>query len=168
MDIRKFTTNGYEVVVLNRADVLKSIDKNILDKDVAMAIIDKCDKDIAQFISEGRWAGIPFIGNLRVPPAKLLEQTIEQQALIEDAKRTLNNKEYIAFRHKLAADNASLVAEKRLFNYLTTIAINMNRRYYKKLCIEQNKEVANIVFYFFNFIQISNGQEFDNRFDVNS
>ena len=88
-DIYKFPSGGYEVTVCKKQDILDCIDKNIIDKEVALAIVERCEIDAANFLKEGRWTGIPFIGNIRIPKLKQLEESPEQQALIAEAKANL-------------------------------------------------------------------------------
>ena len=40
-DTYKFPGGGYDVTVFKKQDVLDCIDKNILDKDVALAVIEQ-------------------------------------------------------------------------------------------------------------------------------
>ena len=78
-DIFKFP-RGYDVKILRKSDVIASINANIIDKDVALAIVKKCEIDAANFLREGRWAGIPYIGNIRIPKGRekfLSEETQE-------------------------------------------------------------------------------------------
>ena len=72
-DTYKFPGGGYDVTVFKKQDVLDCIDKNILDKDVALAFIEQLEVDAANFLKEGRWTGIPFIGNIRIPKLRQLE-----------------------------------------------------------------------------------------------
>ena len=88
-DTFKFPNGGFDVKICRRKDIIDCIDENIIDKDVALAVIDKCEFDAANFLQQGRWTGIPFIGNIRIPKSKLLEESPEQQALIQEAKERL-------------------------------------------------------------------------------
>ena len=48
-DTFKFPNGGYDVTVLKRQDILDCIDANIIDKEVALAIVDQCELDAAEF-----------------------------------------------------------------------------------------------------------------------
>lgn len=133
-DTFKFPNGGYEVVVLRKADILKSIDDNIIDKELALAIVQQCEIDAANFISTGKWTGIPFIGNIRIPKAKQYETSDEQQALIEAAKQELDHTKYCLFRRELSAENARRAKYQRYTNYIASICINNNKALFKKYC----------------------------------
>jgi hypothetical protein len=143
-DTFKFPNGGYDVTVLKRQDILDCIDANIIDKEVALAIVDQCELDAAEFIKEGRWTGLPFIGNVRVPKAKLMEEDPVQQALIDEAKATLDSKQYIMFRRQLSSDNHKKAAKERYFNYIVSQAVTKNRKLYLKLCDTKGEHYAKI------------------------
>ena len=143
-DTFKFPNGGYDVTVLKRQDILDCIDANIIDKEVALAIVDQCELDAAEFIKEGRWTGLPFIGNVRVPKAKLMEEDPVQQALIDEAKATLDSKQYIMFRRQLSSDNYKRASNERYFNYIVSQAVTKNRKLYLKLCDTKGEHYAKI------------------------
>ena len=146
-DTYKFPGGGYDVTVFKKQDVLDCIDKNILDKDVALAFIEQLEVDAANFLKEGRWTGIPFIGNIRIPKLRQLEESPEQQALIAEAKKNLDADKYILFRTQLGKENSKHIKQERYYRYITSIAISHNRRLYKKLCEEKGDYFARIYLY---------------------
>ena len=146
-DTYKFPGDGYDVTVFKKQDVLDCIDKNILDKDVALAFIEQLEVDAANFLKEGRWTGIPFIGNIRIPKLRQLEESPEQQALIAEAKKNLDADKYILFRTQLGKENSKHIKQERYYRYITSIAISHNRRLYKKLCEEKGDYFARIYLY---------------------
>lgn len=146
-DTYKFPNGGYEVTVHKRQDILDCIDENIIDKEIALAIVEQCELNAADFIKEGRWTGIPYIGNIRVPKAKLMESDPEQQALIEEAKANLDPNQYILFRKQLSGENHKQAKHERYYKYITSIAVNRNRKLYKKLCETKGEAYARIYLY---------------------
>lgn len=152
-EIYKFPNGGYDVVVMKRKDVLKCIDDNIIDKDIALDIIEHCELNAAKFLNEGRWTGIPYIGNIRVPVAKQMESNPEQQALIKDAKEMLDPNQYILFRKTLNAENAKNAKFHRFFNYMTSVAVNKNKTKFKELCRLKGEAFAKV--YLFSLTQIT-------------
>ena len=146
-DTYKFPGGGYDVTVFKKQDVLDCIDKNILDNDVALAFIEQLEVDAANFLKEGRWTGIPFIGNIRIPKLRQLEESPEQQALIAEAKENLDADKYILFRTQLGKENSKHIKQERYYRYITSIAISHNRRLYKKLCEEKGEYFARIYLY---------------------
>lgn len=136
--------NGFDVTVLKRKDIMDCIDNNIIDKEVAYALIEQCEFQAAEYIKQGRWTGLPFIGNVRVPKAKLMEADPAQQALIDEAKETLDANQYIMFRRQLSSDNYKKVSAERYFNYITSMAVTKNRKLYDKLCKTKGERYAKI------------------------
>ena len=146
-DTYKFPGGGYDVTVFKKQDVLDCINKNILDKEIALAFIEQLEVDAANFLKEGRWTGIPFIGNIRIPKLRQLEESPEQQALIAEAKENLDADKYILFRTQLGKENSKHIKQERYYRYITSIAISHNRRLYKKLCEEKGEYFARIYLY---------------------
>ena len=146
-DTFKFPNGGYDVTICRKQDILDCIDKNIIDKDVAMAIVEHCEFQAASFIREGRWTGIPFIGNIRVPKTIQMLKSNEQQALIKDAKEQLGKEQYVMFRKQLNKENVKQISHNRYYKYITSIAISHNRKLYNKLCEEKGEYYARIYLY---------------------
>lgn len=67
-----FPGGGYEVTLLHKDDILKTIDENIIDKEVAYAFVADCEKRCAEYLAEGKWGAIPFMGNFRILKGKIL------------------------------------------------------------------------------------------------
>lgn len=148
---------GYDVQVLKKNDIINCINENIIDKEIALAIVEQCEVDAANFLKEGRWTGIPFIGNIRIPKNKQLEQSPEQQALIEEAKATLDSNKYVIFRSQLSKENNKRVKQERYYKYIVSMAITKNRRLYKKLCSEKGEVYARLYLYAsYNVISLDN------------
>lgn len=152
-DTLKFP-NGYDVVVCRKQDILDCIDDNIIDKELALAIVTRCEMDAAEFLKEGRWAGIPFMGSIRIPKGRLLEESPEQQALIDEAKKTLEKEKYILFRKQLYKDNAKLIKAQRYYKYITSRNAQQNKDTYKKLCKEKGEHYANIIMYSLDGLEV--------------
>ena len=143
-DTFKFPNGGYDVTICRKQDILDCIDKNIIDKDIAMAIVEHCEFQAASFIKEGRWAGIPFIGNIRTPKTVQMLKTDEQQALIQDAKEQLGKEQYIMFRKQLNKENAKQISQDRYYRYVTSIAVHANKKLFRKLCDTKGEVYARL------------------------
>lgn len=143
-DIFKFPNGGYDVTICRKQDILDCIDKNIIDKDVALEIIEHCEFQAANFIKEGRWTGIPFIGNIRKSKTKELLQSTEQQILISEAKEYLDKDKYILFRKTLNKENAKQISHERYYKYITSIAVNNNKKLFKRLCKTKGEVFARV------------------------
>lgn len=143
----KFPNGGYEVTVLRKQDVLDCIDENILDKEVALAIVEQCEIDAATYLSQGRWTGLPYIANVQVPPHIQKLHSKEYKELVETAKEEYDKKEYLMFRKELAAEAARHAKQERLYRYLVSIAVKANNKLYRKLCDEKGEFYARIFLY---------------------
>lgn len=160
-DTLKFPNGGYEVNVCRKQDILDCIDANIIDKEIALAIVEQCEMDAVNFIKDNRWVSIPFIGNIRIPKSRLMEQDPEQQALIEEAKATLEKDKYVLFRKKLHIENKKQIKNNRYYNYITSIAINKNRKLYRRISKSCGETYAKIYMY-----SISNITAIDNEYEI--
>ena len=137
-DVFKFP-NGYDVTVLRKEDVIKSIHDNIIDTDIALAIIEKLEIDSSAFLKQGRWVGIPFMGNLRIPPIKKLTMDDEHQALVQEAREKLDSRRYILFRKELAAKDAKTVKKERYFKYVVSLIASRNKKLYQESIVDFGK-----------------------------
>lgn len=130
----KFPNSEYEVIVYKRQDIIDCIEKNFTDKDVVLACIEKCEKDAALFLQEGKWTGIPFIGNIRIPKSVAMEKSKEQKELIDDAKNVLSKDKYMLFRRELRQDNYINSKKDTYYKYVLSKIITKNRKLYNKIC----------------------------------
>lgn len=138
---------GYEVKIYKKEDILKSINDNIIDKDIAYEIIEQCEKNAAEYIKKGRWAGIPFIGNIRIPKTLLAKETDEYKDAIEDAKLTCDNYQFVAFRKQLNFKNYLAEKHHKYFLYVVSMQINKNKVLYKRLCKKFGVDKELIVYF---------------------
>lgn len=143
-DIFKFPNGGYDVVVCRKQDIIDCIDKNIIDKEVALDIVTQCEKDAIEFIKQGRWAGIPFIGNIRVPKLKQLQDSEEQKELIDSAKEVLDKEQFVMFRKRLTIDNTIRIKNERYFKYIVSMEVNKNKSLFKKLSKTKGEHYAKV------------------------
>ena len=127
-DTYKFP-GGNDVKVVRKEDIINTINCNIVDKEVALAIVKQCEVDAANFLRKGRWTGIPFIGSIKVPDTVKMSHTPEQRELIQDAIETVSAEQFVMFRRELAYNNEKRVKATRYYNYV----------YYSKQIIKINR-----------------------------
>lgn len=145
-DIFKFP-NGYDVKILRKEDVLASIEANIVDKDVALEIVKRCEIDAANFIKEGRWASIPFIGNIRIPKAREKFLSEETQSLLAEAESALERDKYLLFRKSVAEDISKQVKTERYFCYQVSKFVGKNTKFFKKVSEKHGDNYARFLCY---------------------
>lgn len=144
----KFPNGGYSVKVVRKEDIINTIDINITDKEVALALIEQLELDVAKFIGTGKWAGIPNLGSIRVPADKVILRQQKADGLLDEVKELLRGKEYIIFRNQLAVENKNKAKNKRYYKYICSIAINHNRKLYRRLTNTYNSNYAQLKLYF--------------------
>lgn len=169
-DTYKFP-GGFDVKVVRKQDIISCINCNIVDKEVALALIQQCETDAANFLRNGRWTGIPFIGSIRVPKVVQMQKSKEQQELIATARETISPEQYVIFRRELATDNFKKIKAQKYYNYILSIAINKNRTLFKKMIKDKGEAYARLHFFLNNsitavnneYIDIEDGEEINDR-----
>lgn len=146
-DVLKFPNGGYEVTVCRKQDIIDCIDENIVDKEVALALINHCEQFVANCIKEGKWVGIPYIGNVRVPKHKQISKSEEFKSLLDDSKEVLDKEQYIMFRKEVHLELDRNLKFERHYKYATSIAVNKDRSFYKKLSKRMGEAFARLYFY---------------------
>lgn len=136
-DTFKFPNGGYDVVVCRKQDIIDCLDANIVDKEIVLAIITQCEVDATNFLKEGRWTGIPYLGNMRIPPHNKRFRELGGNELLKDAKEELDEHRYIVFRKGMNAEIAADIKNERLYRYITSGYVAKHRKTYKHL-LENN------------------------------
>lgn len=157
--IFKFPNGGYEVKVLRKEDVLASIENNIIDKEVALAIVKRCEIDAANFIKEGRWAGIPYIGNIRIPQTVKKLLTEESKSILKEAEENLDTNKYLLFRKSFANDIGKQVKVERYYKYIVSKFVGKNPKFFKAVSKKHNDVYARFLCYTLADISISSDYE---------
>lgn len=143
-EIRNFP-NGYQVTLLRKQDVLKCIDENIIDKQIALDIVKRCEIDATNFLKEGRWAGIPFLGNIRIPKIVQTFMSEETQKLMAEAKENLDNNKYLLFRREFARDAVKQEARERYYKYELSKFIGKNLSFFRKMSAIHGDRLARVI-----------------------
>ena len=127
----RFPNGGYDVTVCRKKDIIDSIDSNVVDKEVLSALIEQCERDAEEFIRQGRWAGIPYLGNMRVPEHNKKFEEINGKELLETARQTLEEEQYKVFRKEFNVHIGEDVARERLYRYRTSMFVTKHKWQYK-------------------------------------
>lgn len=137
-EIRKLP-DGFNIRVVRKEDILDTIDKNILDKDVALEVISHCEISAINFFKNGYWASIPHMGNFRLDPRKVLrKETLDsmdgaaKQFVMSDDPQS--KARYILFRKQVSNDAREEIEFKRYYNYSIALEANRNRKIFNKMC----------------------------------
>lgn len=132
-DTFKFPNGGYDVIVCRKQDIMDCLDANIIDKEVVLAVISQCEVDATNFLKEGRWTGIPFLGNMRVPKYKQKFAEIGGEEILQEAKQNLDEHRYMVFRKELNANIGADIKQERLYRYIISCFVTKHRRLYNSL-----------------------------------
>ena len=145
-DTYKFP-GGKDVKVVRKEDIINTIKTNIVDTEVALAIVRQCEVDAVNFMKKGRLTGIPFMGTIKVPDTIRMSQTKEQKDLILAAMETTTNEQFVMFRRNLAYDNKVKIKARKYYNYVLSLSVAKNRNQFKKMCKERGEAYARIHFF---------------------
>ena len=145
-DTYKFP-GGKDVKVVRKEDIINTINTNIVDTEVALAIVRQCEVDAVNFMKKGRLTGIPFMGTIKVPDTIRMSQTKEQKDLILAAMETNTNEQFVMFRRNLAYDNKIKIKARKYYNYVLSLSVAKNRNQFKKMCKERGEAYARIHFF---------------------
>ena len=145
-DTYKFP-GGKDVKVIRKEDIINTIKTNIVDTEVALAIVRQCEVDAVNFMKKGRLTGIPFMGTIKVPDTIRMSQTKEQKDLILAAMETTTNEQFVMFRRNLAYDNKVKIKARKYYNYVLSLSVAKNRNQFKKMCKERGEAYARIHFF---------------------
>ena len=145
-DTYKFP-GGKDVKVVRKEDIINTIKTNIVDTEVALAIVRQCEVDAVNFMKKGRLTGIPFMGTIKVPDTIRMSQTKEQRDLIVAAMENTTNEQFVMFRRNLAYDNKIKIKARKYYNYVLSLSVAKNRNQFKKMCKERGEAYARIHFF---------------------
>ena len=145
-DTYKFP-GGKDVKVVRKEDIINTINTNIVDTEVALAIVRQCEIDAVNFMKKGRLTGIPFMGTIKVPDTVKMSQTKEQKDLILAAMETTTNEQFVMFRRNLAYDNKIKIKARKYYNYVLSLSVAKNRNQFKKMCKERGEAYARLHFF---------------------
>ena len=145
-DTYKFP-GGKDVKVVRKEDIINTIKTNIVDTEVALAIVRQCEVDAVNFMKQGRLTGIPFMGTIKVPDTIRMSQTKEQKDLILAAMETNTNEQFVMFRRNLAYDNKIKIKARKYYNYVLSLSVAKNRNQFKKMCKEKGEAYARLHFF---------------------
>ena len=145
-DTYKFP-GGKDVKVVRKEDIINTIKTNIVDTEVALAIVKQCEIDAVNFMKKGRLTGIPFMGTIKVPDTIKMSQTKEQKDLVLAAMENTTKDQFVIFRRNLAYDNKIKIKARKYYNYVLSLSVAKNRNQFKKMCKEKGEAYARLHFF---------------------
>ena len=143
----KMPGGGYDVKVVRKEDIIKCIDSNIIDKDIMLAFINQFEVDASNFLSQGRWTSLPYIGTLRKNQYKEALNSKEIKELDEAAKENLDKNKYIVFKKNLRDDTIRHLKRERLYKYTLSQVVKKNKKFYNYLEKTKGEKIARVICY---------------------
>lgn len=149
LEVRKFPwgMNPENVTLVNKHDVLKTIDDNIIDKQIALELVTQLELDLGGYVATGVAAGIPYVGRLKQRTGSLALKMHSDE--LDAAKQTMDREQFIMFRKELVFEEVSKANYNRLYKYEVSMLANKraNRRSYWNLVDEIGAARADIRFH---------------------
>lgn len=145
--------NGYNVKVLRKDEILKTINDNIIDKEIALDIIETCEVDASNFLRDGRWVGIPYIGNIRIPPKIQIAMSNKTKELFKEAKELLDENKYILFRQNYYKEANKQVKQERYYKYILSQFVGRNIKFFNFMSKLKGDKAARVICYSFNNLE---------------
>lgn len=147
LEEKKFpSADGRMLLIENKESVLKTIDDNILDKEVALAIITQLEKDVQKHLEAGEDALVPYIGKIkRKVGSKVYD---ENRDVINAAKEVMSPEDFNVFKEEMMHDAVVRENQIKVFKYQTSRMANKNGKSYWHTVETLGRERANIRFYF--------------------
>lgn len=139
---RKFPYSDIDVVVVEKEDILKTIDDNIIDKEIALELISNLEVKAEAFIKDKKWTAIPYLGNIRMPKGLSDEVQESYKDAREYAYATMNKKSYIAFVREIALNNAERIKYNGFFNQVLAMAVRKDKNKFARLCRSKGENWA--------------------------
>nr|DAG89502.1 MAG TPA: DNA binding protein [Crassvirales sp.] len=135
---------GFDITICTKHDILETLDKNVVDKEIMYDLIKSLECNIAKCIRENRWAGMPFIGSVRPSPVKAMFYEPEVRETLKDAYATMPFPSFIMFKKAMIKDKYLEVVYNRQYKVIAAINARRNYRYYRRLCKTRGDVYARI------------------------
>ena len=146
LEVRKFPAmGGYDVTIVNKDDILKTIDDNIIDKEIAYEIITSLELSCQKYVSAGDTAGIPYIGKIKERLTAAIAR--ENKEALNDAREALDKEHYIAFKHALFVDETKRYKYNKVYKLEIARVVSHNRRQYWNYVDTIGEVKADIMFH---------------------
>jgi hypothetical protein len=138
--------DGRMVLIENKESILKCIDDNILDKEVALMFITQLEKDAQHHIENGDFTGIPYIGKIKMRAGS--KAYMDNKSTLDAAKETMSPNEFNAFKAEMMHEAVVRENQIKVFKYQTSRMANKNGKSYWHTVETLGKYKANIRYYF--------------------
>lgn len=166
IELRNFP-NGYSVRVVRKEDIIACLDKNVTDPEVVLEVIKHCELCAANYITNGQWASIPFMGSLKINIARKLarDKVKEFNAGAEaylDKENVQEKHRYYLFKKALNSDIRDKLRAESYYNYIVSLGIPRYYKQYFRVYRNCGKYAARLyIFFRMNIAAIDNRWEYE-------
>lgn len=142
LEKRFFPYSDVEITIVRKDDILKTIDDNIIDKDIANELISHLETRAEKSLMNHKWTGFPFLGSIRIPPGLSPETLHRTRDATMYARDNMSHEQYVMFTKQCAYDAFQINKYRAYFDTIKTRAINQHRIEYHNLCYSKGKNYA--------------------------
>lgn len=139
------SSTGKQVLIENKASILKTIDDNIIDKDVAMMILVQLEKDAQRHLEADEVTAIPYLGKIKRRAGS--KAYAENKETLDAAKEIMTPENFENFRAAMMREAVIRDNKAKVYNYQVARMANKNGKTYWKCVERRGKYYANIRFY---------------------
>lgn len=159
-----FPHGGYEVKLVRKEDILKTIDDNILDKDVARELINNIETKAEKIINESieGWVSIPYFGSMRRPKTIKLKVDPEFRAAAEHIYATKSKEEFVMFMKNSYNDHTAQLHYNAYFNKLVSRYARLYPIKYRQYYSDKGEHYARLKIVLANCFEYSGSSENNN------
>lgn len=150
---KKFPYSNYDVVIVEKDDILKTIDDNIIDKEVARALIDSLEIKAYDYLKDEKGVSFPYLGTIRIPDGLKRENRLRNKEAIQFAYEHFDKPRYVAFIKDMSRLNKERMNFRALLNSAFEI---MKRKYpdvYKEIYNKKGELSAKLILSFRYFLK---------------
>jgi len=144
---------GYPILIENKESILKTIDDNIIDKEIALMILEQLETDAKIHLENDEDCIIPCLAKIK---RKLGSRIYEKnKEVIEAAKETMSSEDFNVFTANLMYEEGIRKNNNKVFQYQVSRMANKNGKSYYHTAILHGKDRTNIRFYCANKLHYS-------------
>lgn len=139
------SSTGRPILIENKASILKTIDDNVIDKEIAMMLLVQLEKDAQRHLESDEVTAIPYLGRIKRKAGS--KAYAKNKETLEAAKETMSPERYENFKAAMMRDAVIRDNKAKVYNYQVARMGSKNGKTYWK-CVERHgKFYANIRFY---------------------
>lgn len=136
------------ISVVRKEDILQTIENNIIDKEIAIDIIDQLECDAAKMLVRDYWVGIPYLVNMKygyATSAYLFNRDFKNA--VDTSYKKLSKKEFVVFRKEINNYEVSRRNAERAFKFAVRMYARKYADVYQRLCKIRGVNIANVRIY---------------------